>query len=119
MVVANSTSHGTMWAKMSDGVSSRSSAPRMPPTKLMPISACSERPLAPLAFFQPCRPAVSWPGNSATVEVMLAARASIPVSISAGKVMKEPPPANAFWQPAQRAAKNSTASGMAGSMGRT
>ena len=31
---------------------------------------------------------------------MLAARASMPVSISAGSVMNEPPPASAFWVPA-------------------
>src|SRR6185312_12456938 len=40
-------------------------------------------------------------GNSATVEVMLAARASIPVSISEGSVRNEPPPASAFCAPAQ------------------
>jgi hypothetical protein len=36
------------------------------------------------------------------VEVMFAARASMPVSIKAGKVMKVPPPANAFWIPAHK-----------------
>ena len=47
------------------------------------------------------KPVTSWAGNSATVEVMLAARASMPVSISDGRVMNEPPPASAFCVPAQ------------------
>ena len=42
------------------------------------------------------------------VEVMLAARASIPVNISAGKVMNDPPPASAFCAPAHTDAMNST-----------
>jgi hypothetical protein len=37
---------------------------------------------------------------------MLAARASSPVNISKGKVMKEPPPASAFCVPAQTATMN-------------
>src|ERR1700730_17347072 len=39
---------------------------------------------------------------------MLAARASMPVSIREGMVMNAPPPASAFCVPAQRAARNST-----------
>jgi hypothetical protein len=32
---------------------------------------------------------------------MLAASGDMPERMSAGKVMKEPPPASAFWRPAQ------------------
>ena len=51
---------------------------------------------------RPVMPMTICAGNSATVEVMLAARASMPVNISAGSVMNEPPPASAFCAPAQR-----------------
>jgi hypothetical protein len=50
------------------------------------------------------KPVTSCAGNSATVEVMLAARASMPVSISDGRVTNEPPPASAFCTPAHIAA---------------
>ena len=43
------------------------------------------------------------------VEAMLAARASSPVSIRAGRVMNEPPPASAFCVPAQKAATSKMA----------
>ena len=54
------------------------------------------------------KPVTSWAGKSATVEVMFAARASMPVSISDGRVMNEPPPASAFCAPAQIEATNRT-----------
>ena len=50
------------------------------------------------------------------VEVMFAARASIPVKISAGSVMNEPPPASAFCAPAQVDAKKRTIRAVAGGM---
>ena len=58
------------------------------------------RPRGLRASARPVKPVTSWAGNSATVEVMLAARASMPVSISDGSVMNEPPPASAFCAPA-------------------
>ena len=58
-------------------------------------------PVGLSASARPVKPVTSWAGNSATVEVMLAARASMPVSISDGRVMNEPPPASAFCAPAQ------------------
>ncbi len=108
MAVANSTSHGTRRAKIVEGVSSNSSAPSTPPTRLIPTSQPRVSPAAPLEFFQPWMPVAAWLGNSATEDVMLAARASMPVNIRVGRVMKEPPPARAFWHPAHMAAKNST-----------
>jgi len=53
------------------------------------------------ASARPVSPVRIRAGNSATVEVMLAARASMPTSISDGKVMNEPPPASAFCAPVQ------------------
>ena len=48
----------------------------------------------------PASPVLTWAGNSASVEVMLAASGDMPVSISAGSVTKEPPPARVFCSPA-------------------
>ena len=58
-------------------------------------------------------------GKQRHEEVIFAASASIPVNIRDGRVMKEPPPARAFWHPAHRAAKNSTIRAEVGGMGGT
>jgi hypothetical protein len=100
--VANKTSHGTRRAKKLDGVTSSSTAPATPPTRLIAIRCVKERLAAPETFLRPVRPVAACAGKSAIVEVMFAARASMPVSISAGKVMKVPPPANAFCIPAHK-----------------
>jgi hypothetical protein len=55
---------------------------------------------------------VTWPGNRARVEAILAALASRPVSIKAGRVKKEPPPAKAFCAPAHKATQNKRISDM-------
>ncbi len=65
------------------------------------------RPPAPETILRPTQPVVTWPGNRAMVEAMLAARASSPLKISAGRVTNEPPPARAFCTPAHRATTNS------------
>ena len=70
-----------------------------------------ETPGGLAAWPRPVRPMTICEGNNATVEVMLAARASMPVSISDGSVMNEPPPANAFWAPAHSDAKKRITSG--------
>src|SRR5271166_3393637 len=106
--VANSTSHGTRRANTLAGVASRISAPMAPPTRLMRVSVRIVRPGGLFASARPVKPVTSWAGNSAMVEVMLAARASMPVSISDGRVMNEPPPASAFCVPAQIAAMKRT-----------
>ena len=67
----------------------------------MAKSAVIDRPGGLRASDRPVKPVTSCAGNNATVEVMLAARASMPVSISDGRVMNEPPPASAFCAPAQ------------------
>ena len=64
---------------------------------------------APDTSLRPAIPVVIWPGNSAMVLVIFANFGSSPASISAGRVTKDPPPANAFCAPAQSPAKNSTA----------
>src|SRR5208282_2857262 len=102
--VANSTSHGTRRAKTVGRVHSRISAPSAPPIRLMTMSVLIGRPGGLIASDRPVNPVTSCAGKSATVEVMLAARASMPVSISEGKVMNDPPPASAFCAPAQIAA---------------
>ena len=94
--VANSTSHGTSCSKKLLGVSSNSTEPTAPPIKLIATRARNDSRPAPLTSRRAIQPPVSWPGKSATVEVMFAARASMPVRISAGRVMNEPPPANWF-----------------------
>src|SRR5271157_4026967 len=104
--VANSTNHGTRRAKTVGGVKSRISAPSAPPIRLMTKSGLIGRPGGLL----PVNPVTSCAGNSATVEVMFAARASMPVSISEGRVMNDPPPASAFCAPAQIEATNRIAS---------
>ena len=106
--MANSTSHGTRRAKKVGGVASRIAPPTAPPARLMTNSAFSDRPSAPCAPARPVKPVTIWAGNSATVEVMLAARASMPVNISDGRVMNEPPPASAFCPPAHSDATNNT-----------
>ena len=84
------------------------SAPRAPPTRLMTNSLRIVSPVGVPASARPVKPVTSWAGNSATVEVMLAARASMPVSISDGRVTNEPPPASAFCTPAHIAAMKRT-----------
>src|SRR5208282_5263009 len=108
--VANSTSHGTRRAKTVGGVHSRISAPSAPPIRLMTMSVLIGRPGGLIASDRPVNPVTSCAGNSATVEVMFAARASMPVSISEGRVMNDPPPASAFCAPAQIEATNRIAS---------
>src|ERR1700722_6755015 len=98
--VANSTSHGTRRAEIDGGVARRMSAPRPPPTRLIANNLRIVSPVGVPASVRPVKPVTSCAGNSATVEVMLAARASMPVSISDGRVMNEPPPASAFCTPA-------------------
>ena len=104
IAVANNTSHGTSREKMDDGVFSSSKPPSAPPTTLMPNSALNGSRPAPVTRLRPARPDVTCPGNSATVEVMLAASGDMPDMISAGSVTKEPPPASAFCSPAHRPA---------------
>src|SRR5271165_3823373 len=106
--VANSTSQGTRRAKTVGGVHSRMSAPSAPPTRLMANRVRMLRPGGLLESDRPVKPVTICAGNSAMVEVMLAARASMPVSINDGSVMKEPPPASAFCAPAQIEATNRT-----------
>src|ERR1700677_2653782 len=106
--VANSTSHGTRWAKIDEGVARRMSAPSPPPMRLMMNNLRIVSPLGLAASARPVKPVTSCAGNNATVEVMLAARASMPVSISDGRVMNEPPPASAFCVPAHIAAMKRT-----------
>src|SRR6185437_2398997 len=108
MAVAASTSQGSRRAKKLAGVAKSSSAPTTPPARLITKSARNESRSAPDTILRPARPVVTWPGKRAMVEVMLAARASIPARISAGKVTNEPPPASAFWTPAQRPAARSS-----------
>src|SRR5208282_440368 len=107
-VVAKRTSQGTSAAKTLDGVANKITPPIAPPTMLIAKSAFSDRPSKPEALARLVYPVTSWAGNSATVDVILAARASIPAAISAGKVMNEPPPAKAFCAPAQIDATKST-----------
>src|SRR5271165_2423274 len=99
--VANRTSQGTRRANTAAGVNKRMTAPSAPPTRLITNSVRIVRPGGVSAPARPVKPVTSCAGNSATVDVMLAARASMPVSISDGKVMNEPPPASAFCVPAQ------------------
>ena len=106
--VANRTSQGTRRANKAAGVARRISAPRPPPIRLMANIVRIVSPAGPLASARPVKPVTSCAGKSATVEVMLAARASMPVSISDGSVMNEPPPASAFCAPAHIEATNKT-----------
>ncbi len=78
--------------------------------RLMTNSVRIVSPLGLSASARPVKPVTSCAGNSATVEVMLAARASMPVSISDGRVMNEPPPASAFCTPAHIEATKRTMS---------
>ncbi len=73
---------------------------------------------APRTSLRPASPVASWPGNMAIVDVMLAARASMPVRMRAGKVTNEPPPASAFCTPAQSPAVNRMGSELITSDGR-
>src|SRR5947209_6084768 len=79
MMVANSTSHGTSLAKKVGGVASRISPPSAPPISEMTNSAVNETPGGLSACLRPVRPMTICAGNSAPVEVMLAARAYMPV----------------------------------------
>src|SRR5208282_483177 len=81
--VANRTSQ--MRANTAAGVAKRMTAPSAPPTRLITNSVRIVRPGGVPAPARPVKPLTSCAGNSATVEVMLAARASMPVSISDGK----------------------------------
>ncbi len=92
------------------GVHNRMSAPSAPPTRLIANRVRIVRPGGLLESERPVKPVTIWAGNSATVDVMLAARASMPVSISDGSVMNEPPPASAFCAPAQIEAMKRTTS---------
>ncbi len=105
--VANSTSQGTRRAKKVEGVSSSRPAPTMPPARLSTTRVRTFSPPAPDSMLRPTQPVVTWPGNRAMVEAMLAARASRPENIRAGRVTNEPPPARAFCTPAHRATANS------------
>ncbi len=107
--MANSTSQGTILAKKLDGVSSSKAAPTAPPARLISARVRKLSPLVPRTMSRPTQPVVIWPGNSARVEAMLAARASRPVRISAGRVTNEPPPARAFCTPAQIPTSSRTA----------
>src|SRR5574337_1247509 len=106
MRVANRTSQGTSRANSVGGVKRRMAPPIAPPMRLMTKSLVMVSPGGVSACARPVTPVTTCAGNSATVEVMLAARASIPVSISDGRVMKDPPPASAFCAPAQIEATN-------------
>ncbi len=106
--VANSTSQGTNCSKKLLGVESNSAVPTAPPIRLMTRRARNGSRPAPLTSRRAIQPPASWPGKSATVDVMFAALASMPVRISAGRVMNEPPPASWFCAPAHTAAPNSS-----------
>src|ERR1700722_4722201 len=106
--VANSTSHGTRRPKIDGGVARRMSAPRPPPTRLITNNLRIVSPARVPESARPVKPVTSWAGNRATVEGMLAARASMPVSLSDGRGMNEPPPASAFCTPAHIAAMKRT-----------
>src|SRR5689334_19606686 len=82
--VANSTSHGTSRANTAGDVWSSSSPPAAPPAMLSTNSAQNGRPPAPDTSLRPAYPDVICAGNSATVDVMLAASGDIPDTISAG-----------------------------------
>ena len=97
-----------MRAKMLDGVTSSSTAPITPPRREMITSARKGSPPAPATCRRPPQLEVIWPGKSATVDVILAASAVIPVNISAGRVRNVPPPARAFCTPAHTATRKST-----------
>ena len=58
-LVANSTSHGTIFAKKLAGVASSSTAPIAPPTRLMTIRARNDRPPAPATDWRPTSPVVT------------------------------------------------------------
>src|SRR3954471_4347480 len=107
IAVANRTSHGTIRAKAAAGVASSRRPPTAPPIRLITNRALNESRCAPLTRARPASPVVTWPGNSATVEVIFAARASSPARMSAGRVMNDPPPASAFCAPAQSPARRS------------
>jgi hypothetical protein len=107
IAVANRTSHGTIRAKAAAGVASSRRPPTAPPIRLIANRALNESCCAPLTSVRPASPVVTWPGNSATVEVIFAARASSPARMSAGRVMNDPPPASAFCAPAQSPARRS------------
>ena len=93
-----------MWLKMEDGVTRSRMAPTIPPASEITNRVRNDSPAAPATCSRPAKLEVTWPGNSAMVEVMLAAqRAVMLVSINAGRVKKVPPPANAFWMPAHTA----------------
>ena len=87
-------------AKNAGGVARGMRAPSAPPMRLMTNRLLIVSPGGLCASARPVNPMTTWEGNSATVEVMLAARASMPVSMSAGNVMNDPPPASAFCTPA-------------------
>src|SRR5215469_6865444 len=106
--VAVSTSQGSRRAKKRGGVASSSAAPAAPPARLISNSARNDSRSAPEMSDRLASPVVTWPGNRAMVEVMFAVRASRPERISAGSVTNEPPPASAFWVPAQRPAATSS-----------
>src|SRR6185312_5308138 len=108
IAVAASTSQGKRRAKKLAGVASSRNAQTTPPARLTANSARNDSRSAPETSRRPARPVVTWPGKRAMVEVMLAARASMPERISAGSVTNEPPPASAFCTPAQSPAASSS-----------
>jgi hypothetical protein len=89
--VANNISHGTRPAKKIGGVLSNNIAPNNPPARLMTNKWTKpSRPTLP-ASLRLAAAAVIWLGNSAIVDMTLAASGFSPANSSAGKVMKEPP----------------------------
>ena len=99
-MVANKISHGTICTKTFTGVDNNKIAPKLPPAKLTRKSCLKLVVPIPDTSFLPAMLEVSCDGESATVEVIFAERGSIPVSINAGKVIKDPPPAKTFCAPA-------------------
>ena len=83
--------------------------PATPPTRLITAIALNDNGPTPETCDLPLQLEVNCPGNSATVEVILADSAVMPVSISAGRVRNVPPPASAFCMPAHNAAAKRSA----------
>ena len=76
--VAKRMRNGTRWVKTETGVARSSTAPAPPPSRLVITRVRMDRRAAPETRLRPARPVVTWPGKSAIVEAMLAARGSSP-----------------------------------------
>ncbi len=73
-----------------------------PPKMMMTTSPQKGNLPALVTSRMPVNPDVTLLGNSATVDVMFAAKGDIPDKIKTGRVINEPPPAKEFCSPAQK-----------------